>query len=235
MVSRAPLHSLENKEVFDFKTVEDIPVPEGFQRVKAHSFGEWLRRRPLKKDRQVYLYNGRLKTNQQAQFAVLDIPIGARDLQQCADAVMRLRAEYFFEQGQFDQIVFRDNAHRAYPFKPPYTKARLERYLEQVYAACGTLSLEASLKPVGRNSNSLPGDVWIHGGSPGHAAIMLDLARDQKGRLVALIANSYMPAQSIHIVRNIQQENLSPWILIEDRRGVLLPEWQFYAGELRRF
>ncbi len=216
-------------------TVADIPVPEGYTRVDADPFGNWLRLLPLKKDPQVYLYNGSLKAYQGAQFAVLDIPVGTRDLQQCADAVMRLRAEYYFETGAFSKIVFYDNARRAYNFKPPYTRDHLQKYLEQVYGACGTLSLESSMKPVSRHTASQPGDVWIHGGSPGHAAIILDMARNAKGQLVALIANSYMPAQSIHIVRNMENALLSPWIRIEDHKGARLPEWQFYPGEIRRF
>jgi len=38
----------------------------------------------------VFLYNGKIKQNQQAQFAVLDIGIGNKDLQQCADIILRL-------------------------------------------------------------------------------------------------------------------------------------------------
>lgn len=35
------------------------------------------------------MYNVAEKQNQQAQFAVLDISVGNKNLQQCADAVMR--------------------------------------------------------------------------------------------------------------------------------------------------
>jgi hypothetical protein len=38
---------------------------------------------------------------------VLDIPVGDKDLQQCADAIIRLRAEYFFSIGSIDSIHFR--------------------------------------------------------------------------------------------------------------------------------
>jgi len=89
-------------------TIGRIPEPTGFSRVKAlpGSFAAWLRTVPLKMDKRVYLYNGKLKPNQSAQFAVIDIPVGNKDLQQCADAVMRLRAEYLFSQEKYREIRF---------------------------------------------------------------------------------------------------------------------------------
>jgi uncharacterized protein DUF4846 len=61
------------------------------------SLAAWLRRIKLKKDSRVHLYNGRLKKNQLAQFAVLDVMMSKGDLQQCADAIMRLRVRVFFQ------------------------------------------------------------------------------------------------------------------------------------------
>ena len=74
----------------------DISLPVGFIRENDHSgsFAEFLRNIALKKDKMVYQFNGYPKTNQLVQFAVLNISVGNKDLQQCADAVMRLRAEY---------------------------------------------------------------------------------------------------------------------------------------------
>jgi hypothetical protein len=46
------------------------------------SFGQWPENISLKKDKTVYLFDGSMKYNQAAQFAVLDISAGKRDLQQ---------------------------------------------------------------------------------------------------------------------------------------------------------
>ena len=76
-----------------------VAAPKGFQRVPAAagSFAAWLRELPVKKGQpQVMLFDGHAKKNQTAHQLVIDIDVGRRDLQQCADAVMRLRAEYLF-------------------------------------------------------------------------------------------------------------------------------------------
>ena len=74
-----------------------IAPPTGYVREACpdHSFTGYLRNLPLMpKGSKVMLYNGKEKSNQSAAYAVIDMEIGNRDLQQCADAVMRLRAEY---------------------------------------------------------------------------------------------------------------------------------------------
>jgi len=86
-----------------------IRVPAGYQRVavERNSFGNWLRHLPLKPDgSSVHLFDGRRKPNQSVHQAVVDIDTGARDLQQCADAVIRLRAEYLYFSRQFTNITF---------------------------------------------------------------------------------------------------------------------------------
>lgn len=96
-----------------YRSIGDIPLPQGYRRLfqPSNSFGAWLRKIPLKYFTTVYLYDGRRKFNLSAQYAVLDISVGKKDLQQCADAVMRLRAEYLKKMGK--PICFSDNAHRA--------------------------------------------------------------------------------------------------------------------------
>lgn len=90
------------------KSVAEIKLPKGFQRIHApaKSFHAYLKTIELKDDRTVYLYNGRQKQNQSAQYVVLNISVGKKDLQQCADAVMRIRAEYFYKEGRFQSIEF---------------------------------------------------------------------------------------------------------------------------------
>jgi hypothetical protein len=62
-----------------------IAPPAGFKRLPAEkgSFGAWLRGLPLKPGSpQALLHNGRPKLDQSAHHAVLDVDVGAMDLQQ---------------------------------------------------------------------------------------------------------------------------------------------------------
>jgi hypothetical protein len=158
-------------------TIKTIPLPVGYERMilTKDSFGEWLRAIRLKKDKHVYLYNGSLKKNQLAQFTVLDIPVGKKDLQQCADAVMRLRAEYLFEQKRYPEIVFKDYNGKPYEWKGGDNKTDFDNYLENVFGMCGTASLEKQLKLVIVWQEIKPGNVFIKGGFPGHAMIVVDV------------------------------------------------------------
>lgn len=223
------------QETVHISKIDDIPLPRGYIRTKAAagSFAHWLRQRPLKKDTRVFLYNGTLKANQTAQFAVLDIPVGTKDLQQCADAVMRLRAEYLYSQKQFAAISFADNNGKKYNCPPNTDRAGFERYLEKVFSYCGTLSLEKQLKPV---IDIQPGDVFIKGGSPGHAVMVMDVAVNSEGQTIYLLAQSYMPAQDIHVLRNPGNESLNPWYaVIPGASEVHTPEWTFKTSQLRRW
>jgi len=83
--------------------------PDGFARKEyaTEEFGSFLRNQPLKTHgTEVRLFNGELKRNQSAHAAVLDVSVGDRDLQQCADAVMRLRADYLYEAKRYADIHF---------------------------------------------------------------------------------------------------------------------------------
>lgn len=156
--------------------VSEVPLPEGYKRILTDeaSFGDWLRQVQLKKDKTVYLYNGQKKVNQSAQYAVLDILVSYKDLQQCADAVMRLRAEYLFSEKKYNEIVFTDNAGKKYSFSTPYTYAHFLDFMEIVFGMCGSASLSKQLKAKQLNE-MVPGDVLIHSGFPGHAVIVMIL------------------------------------------------------------
>ncbi len=71
----------------------------------------------LMDDAPVLLYNGNPKARQDVHAAVLDLSVGTRDLQQCADAVIRLRAEYLIESGREDEIAFNLQAARPLPLE----------------------------------------------------------------------------------------------------------------------
>lgn len=229
-----PLHLHDSNP---YSSVSEIPLPHGFKRMThdSVSFAFYLINLELKKSKTVYLYNGQPKLNQQAQFAVLNVSVGKKDLQQCADAVMRLRAEYLFNQRKFDQIIFWDNAGTPYKFSEPYTRTHFFGYLNRVFGMCGSASLSRQLKRV-ENMNALQaGDVLIRGGFPGHAAIVMDVAVDEAGEKIYLLAQGYMPAQDIHIVRNPQNEALSPWYQVGGNNFIQTPEYIFTKNELKRW
>jgi hypothetical protein len=79
------------------------------------------------------------------------------------------------------------------------------------------------------------GDVYIHGGFPGHAALVVDKAVNKKnGSFVFLLAQSYMPAQEIHILQSFDH-HLTPWYPSDFGVTLETPEWIFSRSELARF
>jgi len=220
-----------------YRTVNAIPAPDGFVRIKedSNSFAGWLRNISLKEDKTVYLFNGNTKANQSAQFAVLNISVGNKDLQQCADAVMRLRAEYLFAEKKFAEIIFTDNENGIYTFSQPYSKENFTRFMEKVFGMCGSASLSKQLKTVTDFSTIQPGDVLIRGGFPGHAVIVLDVAENKARKKIYLLAQSYMPAQDIHVLLNPATDNISPWYEVNNNSKIETPEYLFYTDELKRW
>lgn len=216
--------------------VNEITAPAGYEKINGGpaSFAEWLGKVALKKDKTVYLYDGSAKQNQSAQYAVLDISTGNQNLQQCADAVMRLRAEYLYSVGKYDRIIFTDNSGKEYRFSQPYDRTHFQHYLNTVFGMCGSASLSKELKS--KNINEIaPGDVFIRGGFPGHAVIVMDVAENASGEKIYLLAQSYMPAQDIHILKNPNDEELSPWYKADDKETIITPEYVFRKWELKEW
>ena len=88
---------------------ERINVPKGYTRTEAesNSLQEFVRNYKMKPDGSpVLLYDGREKSIQSDHIAVFSMAIENYDLQQCADSVMRMYAEYFRATGQEPRIAF---------------------------------------------------------------------------------------------------------------------------------
>lgn len=242
------------------KTLETrFGLPPGFQRSKAdsNSFAHYLRNLPLKPaGSQVKYYNGDTKNGEGVYAAVVDLPIGTKDLHQCADAVMRLRAEYLYGQKQYDKIHFNfTNGWRCdysewmkgkrvsvngnktswkQSAQPSNTPKDFWNYLEMVFSYAGSLSLSKEMIPIVTPELKV-GDVFILGGSPGHAVIVVDVAMGDKGRKIFILAQSYMPAQETQVLINPNNEKLSPWYSVNFGETLVTPEWEFSRGQLMRF
>lgn len=237
-----------------------IPPPEGFRRIAVApgSFGEWLRGLPMKPQGvAVMLYDGRQKAYQGAHYAVIDIDTGTRDLQQCADAIMRLRAEYLFAAGRHGEIGFNYTNGVRVDFarwargerpreskskvtwsrsgKPDASHAALRRYLDNIFSYAGTYSLSRELKPVAVADMQI-GDVFVIGGFPGHAVLVIDMAENvATGEKRFLLMQSYMPAQDMHVLNNPESADGSPWYPLEFGALLTTPEWRFGADDLKRW
>ncbi len=237
------------------KQVAELTCPPNATRlaVDSNSFAHYLRSFPLKASDSVYLFDGRPKYRQDVQVAVLDIDMGKRDLQQCADAVMRLRAEYLWNQKAYAKISFHfvngqncEYSQYAKGFRPvfkgnrfswvkkqaeSYAYKTFRNYMDLVFSYAGTASLIKELKKVSLIEVQI-GDVLIQSGQPyGHAVIVMDVCVTKAGKRYFLLAQSYMPAQDMHILKNPAG---GMWYSAE-ASVIRTPEWTFSADDLHRF
>lgn len=107
--------------------------------------------------------------------------------------------------------------------------------MDLVFAYSSTLSLDEELKSVNRDDMQI-GDVFIKGGSPGHCAIVVDMAENKTtGEKLFMLAQSYMPAQQTQLLINPNDENLSPWYSLDFGGTLNTPEWTFSKEQLKRF
>lgn len=238
-----------------------VAPPDGYRRiaVDSGSFAAWLRWLPLKADHSpVLTYLGRPIAYQGGHSAVVDIDVGERDLQQCADAIIRLRAEFLRSKNARDSIHFNftngDTAsytrwvdgYRAVvsgntvrwvkQANEDTSYAGFRKYLDVVFTYAGTQSLAGEMQQVADSSDIRVGDVFVIPGSPGHAVMIIDMANHPAtGKRLLLLAQGYMPAQDIHIVRNLKDDSLDPWHEWNPQIALPVLLWEFTRQDLRRF
>lgn len=235
-----------------------IRAPEGYSRVDVadNSFGDYLRNFPLKKDGSpVLLYDGSEKRNQSAHIAVFDMRISNKDLQQCADSVIRMYAEYYYANQQYDKIKF----HFVSGFLCEYEKWQagyrvkvngnnvswqktkgyddsyetFEKYLDTVFSYASTLSLDKEASPIDL-ANLQIGDIFLKGGSPGHVVMVVDICENERGEKAFLLAQGFMPAQEFHVLNNPASET-DPWYYEKEvKYPFQTSEYSFDEGSLKR-
>ena len=220
---------------------ERFTAPEGYTKdsYDKGSFGTFVRGYSMKEDKaKVLLYDGSEKGNQSSAAAVFSMKVGDRNLQQCADSIIRMYAEYFYQKKQYDHMNF----HFVDGFECSYQKwlngyrvafhngktvwrkmsgedssySSFEKYLNVVFAYASTISLEKECKVIDRKQMQI-GDVFIKAGSPGHVIMVVDVCTDKKGNKAVLLAQGYMPAQEFHVITNPRHKE-DPWYY-EDEIG----------------
>jgi hypothetical protein len=198
-------------------------------------------------------YTGKEISNQIKHSAVIDYDIGTTDLQQCADALIRLRAEYLFGQKRFSEIRFHFTSGHLYSWedycegkrpvingnqvyfinkaKSSKTHQSLRKYLDIVYTYAGTISLNKELKP---ETSFDIGTVVITPGSPGHCFIIIDKALNKDGENLYKLAEGYTPAQSIYVLSNLSDRQISPWYKL-DKGAIHTSSYTFNSYYLKKF
>ncbi len=237
---------------------ERVGAPDGYARVEAEAggFQEFLRDYPMKEHGSPILrYDGSPLGYQSIHCAIFDLPLGTEDLQQCADSVIRMYAEYFWKTGQFEKISF----HFTNGFEAAYTKWRdggrihvdgndvywteegayddsyenFEKYLTIVFAYAGTLSMEGEAEPTDF-AHLKAGDVFLSGGSPGHVVMVVDVCENEAGKKAFLLAQGFMPAQNFHLLKNPAHED-DPWYYEEEvKYPFQTPAYTFQEGSLKK-
>ncbi|MDR4893386.1 MULTISPECIES: DUF4846 domain-containing protein [unclassified Chryseobacterium] len=215
---------------------ERFSPPEGYEWIdeKPDSFGYFIENFKLKPyDSPILKYDGTPISTQHLHEAVFDIDTGNKDLQQCADAAIRMRAEYLYKAKKFNEIKFHftsgdllswndyKNGTRAFvsgnsvsfrktaAFDDSYGSFR--NYLDLIFNYAGTISLNKETKPVTRNSNLKTGDILITPGSPGHIVFITGVCKNQKGERLYLLSEGFTPAQSVHVLSNPFNPYFTPW------------------------
>ncbi len=225
--------------------------PAGFRRVAVEkgSFAAFLRTLPLKPEgapvvdyRGLKLYDDGRHPN---IVAVADLDVGSKDLQHCADVILRLHAEWRYGRGERD-LVYRAVSGQALSYRKHMSGERpvvagkdivmkhlaaarkddhalFRSWLDDVFSWAGTASIERDGKKVGSIANVQAGDFFVMSGTPfGHAVLVLDVAKDHEGRAALLLGQSYMPAQTFQVLRPAREDgdsagasSSSAWFIVE--------------------
>ena len=174
-----------------------------------------------------------------ATCGVLKLDLIGENLQQCADACIRLRAEWLRSKGR--PMVFHTVQNKERRFVNGSEK-EFRNYLKDVFSYCNTVSLEKYDTHSVTFEEARIGDIVIEGGFPGHCVIIMDIAiSDTDSTKKAFIfAESYMPAREMTILPSWQEIGKfisykhNPWFKLEKGES-FNADWLFDTSMIRRF
>jgi hypothetical protein len=237
-----------------------FPTPPGYQRVQVEpgSFAEWLRSLPMAPEgTPAKSFDGRVSLDADDDYlaGVVAIDIGNADLEQSADVILRLQAEWLWSRGEKANISYLSATKLAMPLsrwekgqrlipngpnmfwvikgKPAEVDhAEFRKYLDAVFNWANSTSLSIRSKPVEDPKDLLAGDFFLQLQPPNQVAVVLDVAEKPSGERVALLGQARNPAESVHVVR---PGKATAWFSVRPPVPVLTPHSKALAWqELRR-
>ena len=257
VVAYAETPSLINK---DSLTIQSrVNIPHGYKRVAypEGSFENYLRNYKLKPfGSKIINYDDSEYFWQGGHVGILEVPVPKNGLQQCADALIRIRSEYLWDTNRKDEIGFNFTSGHycswtsyANGYRPKingsrvsfhktasvdHSKSNFYKYLNLIYTYSGTLSLYHELESVKAKDLKI-GDMLIKGGSPGHIVMLCDEVVNDKGEKRFLLFQGNTPAQSVHLVKNLEDNTISPWYQLEDDAIIPVSNYTFGSAKFVRF
>ena len=239
---------------------ERVVLPDGFKRVNypENSFQEYLRNYTLKSyGAKVINYDGSPYVYQSGHFGVLELPVPSNGLQQCADALIRLRAEYLWSRDRKTDIGFNFTSGHycswiqyAKGYRPKingnkvsflktadedHSKDNFYNYLNLIFMYSGTISLYHELPKISKVEDLQIGDMLIYAGSPGHVIIIVDEIINSDGEKRFIMAQGNTPAQNVHLLKNVMDVSMSPWYEFKMGAYTEIPTYYFEKAEFVRF
>lgn len=234
-----------------------ITPPEGYTRVSAGqgSFAQYLRSYPLLPDNsKLPVYDGSTIDNDDVA-AVFDISLGDDGYQQCADSIIRLYSDYYYQKGEYDKISFLfsngdecdydrwRNGKRmfvlaGFSLELPAalsddSEQQYRNYLKEVMRYSGTLSLQKESEVISPDELRV-GDIICN---DTHVVLIADMAVNDKGEKVYLIGQSFIPAVCFHIVSTERDGEVTPWFTQEQlsQESFKVSRFSFEKKDIRRW
>lgn len=248
-------------DTFSQSTIEEISLPsKDFYRVNIinNSFSDFLRKLPLKKTgSHVLNYRGGVfKSGGDTSVAsVVDMDVTGRRLEQCMDILVRLYAEYLWGKEQVGNFnlplpggywlewqkwktgfrpVFKGiNVFWSRSSQPDSSHQSFRTFLNTVYSESHTQQFYHAYQPIERREVQI-GDIIIKKGTKGHAIMIVDLVKNERGQMMALIGNGDTPACQLFL---LNYKSGIPWIPLNfDQETLALPLKRKMTWDgLRRF
>jgi len=237
-----------------------VKTPENYTRVQypKGSFQEFIQNYRLKPfGAKVINYDGSEYFYQSGHVGVFDLSVPTNGLQQCADALIRLRSEYLWKKNQQSKVGFEFTSGHycswekyAEGYRPKvkgskvtfhktanknFTKANFYRYLNLIYTYSGTLSLYNELPKVISAKNLQVGDMLVYPGTPGHIIMIVDEVKNEAGEKRFILAQGNTPAQSVHMLKNPNDSKMNPWYELELNAYIEVPGYYFNSAKFIRF
>jgi len=208
-----------------------LPTKEG-------SFGDWLASLPVDSAHTVlHYYTGDEALQQNGHAAIIDIPV-KNNIQDSRKIIMRLYAEYLYQQGRYNELQFSNNEgniinpkiwfsekYPGQPFQFPYRDFR--KYLNETLAAASWKSWMQKLEKISRLEAQAGDIVYQKSGGGSHAMLIAAAANGRNGQRYHLYIEGATPPAEVHVVANNEQKVLSPWYPMIEGQPVRTPYWVF--------